>query len=132
MDSNSTESNKEKSKIQNLPKGLSQADIEKHDMYPMHVRNVRIEELDVTKEKIATLGSILGRPPPPSKHFNIDKFGEWLWDLLRIIVAGYILHIRQHGNLVHTAIWNWARTPLTMPSVGLIIPGCMSQVYLSG
>jgi CubicO group peptidase (beta-lactamase class C family) len=34
-----------------------------------------------------------------------------IWNALQDKVAGYILHIRENGVLVHVGVWNWAQTP---------------------
>ena len=38
--------------------------------------------------------------------------GLAIWKALKDNVAGYILHVRQNGTLVHVGAWNWAKTPI--------------------
>lgn len=55
--------------------------------------------------------------PPISKKFeatpkvDLGAFGLAVHTILKDRVVGYILQIRQHGNLVYHLVWNWAQTP---------------------
>lgn len=99
-----------KLRFRNLPKGLTEANVRKHVMYPEHVRGVLIEEVDEAKE-------VRYKFPPITKKFegtpkvDLGAFGLALHTILKDLVVGYMLQIRQHGNLVFLLMWNWAQTP---------------------
>ena len=94
----------------NLPKGLNEARVKKHVISPTHIRNVRMEEIDESKQ-------VKYEFPPVSKEFkatpkvDLGAFGLAVHTILKDRVVGYILQIRQHGNLVYHLVWNWAQTP---------------------
>ena len=81
-----------------------------HVFAPAHVRKVQIEEVDPKREKSARM--------PPRKRkarrgggVDLGALGLRLWTVLKDHVAGYMLHVRQNGALVHVGAWNWALTP---------------------
>src|SRR5262245_8293300 len=81
-----------------------------HVMAPAHVKKIRIEEVDPTRErryKIRVRRRTARGPAAP----DLGKLGLTVWNALKDSVSGYILHIRQNGALVHVGVWNWAQTP---------------------
>jgi CubicO group peptidase (beta-lactamase class C family) len=101
---------KSKPRFRRLPKGLTEAKVRRHVIYPAHIRDILIEEVDEAKE-------VRYEFRPVTKKFkgtpNVDlgAFGLAVHTILKDSVVGYMLQIRQHGNLVFLLMWNWAQTP---------------------
>lgn len=96
--------------LQNLPQGLTEPEVRKHVIAPAHLRNIQIEEVDETREvrfKVPPVIRQFGAPP----KLDLGAFGLAINTILKNTVVGYILQIRQNGNLVHVGVWNWAQTP---------------------
>jgi CubicO group peptidase (beta-lactamase class C family) len=93
-----------------LPAGVTAAQVRSHQMFPAHVHDIRIEEVDPAKEKRLDL-----RLPEPVDegipHMNIAAFGTAFHTAVQSIVAGYTLQVRQAGMLKYTVVWNWSQTP---------------------
>ena len=97
-------------RLQNLPAGLTEAKVKAHVIAPAHVRDIQIEKVDPALEVIYKI-------PPVFKDFkttpkvDLGAFGTAVHTILKDSVTGYILQVRQNGNLVYNLIWNWAQTP---------------------
>ncbi len=44
-------------------------------------------------------------------HVDVDGFGQALHAYLKDSVAGYTMRLHQHGSLIYTLEWNWAKEP---------------------
>jgi CubicO group peptidase (beta-lactamase class C family) len=74
-----------------------------------------MEEVDPKREvrhKMSVRrGKVRAGGTPKAATPNLGTLGLAVWKALKDIVAGYVLHIRQNGTLVHVGVWNWAQTP---------------------
>ena len=99
-------------KLQNLPEGLTEAKIKAHVIAPAHVRDIQIEKVDSALEVIPKIPAVIKDfKPALTAKVDIGAFGTVVHTLLKDSVTGYILQLRQNGNLVYNLIWNWAQTP---------------------
>jgi len=99
-------------KLQNLPKGLTEATIKAHVIAPAHVRDIQIERVDSALEVIPKIPAVIKDfKPTLTAKVDIGAFGTVVHTLLKDSVTGYILQLRQNGNLVYNLIWNGAQTP---------------------
>jgi CubicO group peptidase (beta-lactamase class C family) len=97
-------------KVQNLPQGLSEANIRAHVMAPAYTRNIKIEEVNESLEakyKFPTLNKNFKSTP----KLDVGAFGTTLHTILKENVTGYMLQVRQNGNLIYNLIWDYAQTP---------------------
>jgi CubicO group peptidase (beta-lactamase class C family) len=97
-------------KIANLPLELTEAEIAAHVIAPDHVNNIEIEEVNEAREvryAIPLQHRQFAVPP----RLNVDAFGKAMHNALKDSVTGYILQLRQNGNLIYNLIWNWSQTP---------------------
>lgn len=97
-------------KIANLPAELTEAEIAAHVIAPEHVKNIQIEEVDESKQVRYDIPVVTRQFVIPPK-LNVDAFGKAIHNTLKDSVTGYMLQLRQNGNLIYTLIWNWAQTP---------------------
>jgi CubicO group peptidase (beta-lactamase class C family) len=93
-----------------LPPELTEAKVRAHVIAPVHLRDIRIEEVDEAREVKYTFPVITKKFAIPPK-LDMGAFGLAINTILKSQVAGYILEIRQNGTLVHEGAWNWAQTP---------------------
>ena len=81
-----------------------------HVFMPANVKKIRMEEVnpdcEVRYRMPARRVKVSGRG-----GVDLGAMGLAIWNALKDNVAGYILHIRQNGTLVHVGVWNWAETP---------------------
>jgi len=96
--------------FRNLPSMIKEDDIKKHVISPNHTRGVVLQTVDESKEKSFKI-TVVRRPFPRIPHLDLEGFGKEINSVMKDIVSGYVLQIRQHGQVVHTGIWNWAQTP---------------------
>jgi CubicO group peptidase (beta-lactamase class C family) len=97
-------------KLQNLPQGLSEANVRAHVMAPAHTRNIEIEEVNEAREaryKIPLVAKNFKATP----KLNVGAFGTTMHTILKANVTGYMLQVRQNGNLIYNLIWDYAQTP---------------------
>jgi CubicO group peptidase (beta-lactamase class C family) len=96
-------------KLHNLPKEITEAEVRAHVISPAHMKNIRTEQMDETLEVAYNFTKTFTVIP----KLDLAKFGLTINEILAgsDLVVGYILQIRQHGNPVHVANWNWAQTP---------------------
>jgi CubicO group peptidase (beta-lactamase class C family) len=97
-------------KIQNLPQGLTEANIKAHVIAPAHTRNIQIEEQNEaleTKYKLAPIHKTFKSTP----KLNVGAFGTTMHTILKENVTGYMLQVRQNGNLIYNLVWDYAQTP---------------------
>jgi CubicO group peptidase (beta-lactamase class C family) len=104
-----------------------------HDMQPFHLQGIdSTDEAEIGK--VDAIGPIpfdraesfvpseeparfdyedrgLSLHPVRKKRLDTSTFGYQLWQALQERVAGYVLQIRQGGKIVHSAQYQWARTP---------------------
>lgn len=98
-------------RLRNLPAGLTEAQARAHVIAPAHVQNIRIEEVNPAREVFFKL-------PPKVLDFkttpklDVAAFGTTMHTILKDQVTGYILQVRQNGNLIYNLIWNWSKTPV--------------------
>ncbi|MBW4573034.1 MAG: beta-lactamase family protein [Tolypothrix carrinoi HA7290-LM1] len=97
-------------KIANLPAELTEAEIAAHVITPEHVKNIQIEEVDESREVRYDIPIVTRQFAIPPK-LNVDAFGKAIHNILKDSVTGYMLQLRQNGNLIYNLIWNWAQTP---------------------
>jgi CubicO group peptidase (beta-lactamase class C family) len=97
-------------KLQNLPQGLSEANVRAHVMAPDHTRNIQIEEVDESREARFKLPFVAKRFKAAPK-LNVGAFGTTMHTILKANVTGYMLQVRQNGNLIYNLIWDYAQTP---------------------
>jgi len=99
-------------KLQNLPAGLTEATVKAHVIAPAHVRDIQIEKVDPALEVIYKIQPVIQDfKPTQTPKVDIGAFGTVVHTILKDSVTGYILQVRQNGNLVYNLIWNWAQTP---------------------
>ncbi|MDQ1472981.1 MAG: hypothetical protein QOJ99_4461 [Bryobacterales bacterium] len=72
-------------------------------------------------------------PPAPAWHFDVNGFGQALHAGLKDSVAGYVMELRQHGKVIYTLQWNWAKAPVDgaegwNPNVRMHIASCSKLV----
>ena len=97
-----------------LPKGITIEQLQAHEMSPPHVEGIETEEMDLAREKSYEF-------PLAEERFKgvpeLDPgaFGLAIHNVLKDIVIGYILRVRQNGTLAHAGIWHWAQTPADVP-----------------
>jgi len=96
--------------VPQLPQGLTEAKIKAHVIAPAHTRNIRIEEVNPDREVRYKI-QLLNRKFNTTPKLDLGAFGLAVHNVLKDSVTGYILQVRQNGNLVHNGIWNWAQTP---------------------
>jgi CubicO group peptidase (beta-lactamase class C family) len=97
-------------KIQSLPQGLTEANIRAHVMAPAHTRNIQIEEQNEALEaryKFQTINKNFKSTP----KLNVGAFGTTMHTILKENVTGYMLQVRQNGNLIYNLVWDYAQTP---------------------
>ena len=99
-----------KTELRDLPKEVTIEEIEAHDIAPPHTQNVEIETVDPERETTYELEPAEERFKGVP-HLDLGAFGLTIHNVLKNIVIGYILQVRQNGTLVHVGIWNWAQTP---------------------
>ena len=96
--------------LQQLPRGLSQLKIDRHVIEPPHVRGIQMEVVDERREKAfktnLPLKNFVKKP-----KLDASAFCTAIHTILKDHTTGYILHIRQNGNLTHNLVWEWAQTP---------------------
>jgi CubicO group peptidase (beta-lactamase class C family) len=97
-------------KLRNLPQGLPEAKVRAHVIAPPHVKNIQIEEVDPAREVRYKIAPVVKKFKATPK-LDLGAFGAAIHAIFKDSVTGYILQIRQNGNLVHVGIWNWAQTP---------------------
>jgi hypothetical protein len=88
---------------------VDEATVRAHAIRPSHVQEVVSSRgLEEGKAHIAS-------PFPVSTifpyFFDVDGFGKAIHAKLKDSVAGYVLQLRQHGNIIYTLQWNWAKRP---------------------
>jgi CubicO group peptidase (beta-lactamase class C family) len=99
-------------KLQNLPEGLTEATVKAHVIAPAHIRDIQIEKVDPALEVIYKIPAVIKNfKPNLTPKVDIGAFGTVVHNILKDSVTGYILQVRQNGNLVYNLIWNWAQTP---------------------
>lgn len=99
-------------KLQNLPEGLTEAKVKDHVIAPAHIRDVQIEKVDPALEVIYKIPAAIKEfKPNLIPKVDIGAFGTIVHNILKDSVTGYILQVRQNGNLIYNLIWNWAQTP---------------------
>jgi hypothetical protein len=109
---NSMEPTTQQLKLQNLPAGLTEATVKAHVIAPAHVRDIQIEKVDPALEVIYKIQPVIKDfKPTLTPKVDIGAFGTVVHTILKDSVTGYILQVRQNGNLVYNLIWNWAQTP---------------------
>jgi CubicO group peptidase (beta-lactamase class C family) len=96
-------------KIANLTTELTEAEIAAHVIAPEHVKNIQIVEVDESREVRYDIPIVTRQFVIPPK-LNVDAFGKAIHNTLKDSVTGYMLGLRQNGNLIYTLIWNWAQT----------------------
>jgi CubicO group peptidase (beta-lactamase class C family) len=94
-----------------LPAGITPDRIRRHVLAPAHVDGVRIEELDPAKERSFTFTPI-AKQLSSTPRVDLGALGLALHTVLKDRVVGYSLLVTHRGKVVHTGIWNWARTPV--------------------
>jgi CubicO group peptidase (beta-lactamase class C family) len=111
-ETNSMEPTTQQLKLQNLPAGLTEATVKAHVIAPAHVRDIQIEKVDPALEVIYKIQPVIQDfKPTQTPKVDIGAFGTVVHTILKDSVTGYILQVRQNGNLVYNLIWNWAQTP---------------------
>jgi CubicO group peptidase (beta-lactamase class C family) len=97
-------------KIQNLPQGLTEANIRAHVIAPAYTRNIQIDEQNEaleTKYKLPFINKTFKVTP----KLNVGAFGTTMHTILKENVTGYMLQVRQNGNLIYNLVWDYAQTP---------------------
>src|SRR5689334_38127 len=92
-------------KIQNLPQGLNEATIKMHVMAPLYTRNIQIDEQNEaleTKYKLPFINKTFKVTP----KLNVGAFGTTMHTILKENVTGYMLQVRQNGNLIYNLVWD--------------------------
>ena len=97
--------------IRKMPKGITVEKLKAHVIQPEHIKNIEMEEVDTARE-------VSLRIPVNSKKFkakpklDVNKFGETIHSALKDNVTGYIMQVRQNGNLIYNNLWKDAQTPV--------------------
>jgi CubicO group peptidase (beta-lactamase class C family) len=98
-------------RILNLPQGLTEAQARAHVIAPAHVQNIVIEEVNPARENFYKFApKVVQFKTTP--HLDVGAFGTTMHNILKDQVTGYILQVRQNGNLIYNLIWNWSKTPV--------------------
>jgi CubicO group peptidase (beta-lactamase class C family) len=97
-------------KIQNLPQGLTEANIRTHVIAPAHTRNIQIEEQNEALEARYKFPKI-NKSYKATPKLNVGAFGTTMHTILKENVTGYMLQVRHNGNLIYNLIWDFAQTP---------------------
>ncbi len=102
-------------KLKRMPRGLTDAEIKTHVIAPDDLRDVEIDEYEEPPTrllKVPKTGNTTKRDAVPK--FDIVKFAENLHSTINPQVAGYILQVRQNGNVIYGTTWSYAQTPSNM------------------
>lgn len=98
-------------RLQNLPRGLTEAQIRAHVIAPEHTRSIQIEEVDPKREVLYRIRAVPKRFRA-IPHLDVAAFGASVHAALKDNAVGYILQVRQNGQLIHIGIWNWSQMPV--------------------
>ena len=82
-----------------------------HVMLPAHVANVRSDRGEPVAPRLQARPVRPGPGLTKVPQLDINAFGTALNTQLKTAVTGYALQIRQNGNVVGSATWNWSETP---------------------
>ena len=105
----STQSDIQMKGLRKLPEGLTVAQLKTHVINPEHTRNIEIEEVNPSRQ-------VRFEIPKANLKFktipklNVNEFGDTIHAALKDNVVGYILQVRQNGNLIYNLIWKRAQT----------------------
>jgi CubicO group peptidase (beta-lactamase class C family) len=94
----------------NIFAGLTEDEIAAHVIDPENLQNIEIEEVNESREARYQI-QLLNRQFGTTPKLNVDAFGKAMHNTLKDSVTGYMLQLRQNGNLIYNLIWNWAQTP---------------------
>lgn len=95
--------------VRKMPKGVTVNKLKAHIIEPDNVKNIEMEIVDESKEvniKIPVNTKKYNAKP----KLNVNKFGETVHNALKDNVTGYILQVRQNGNLTYNLLWKEAQT----------------------
>lgn len=95
--------------LRKLPKGITVAKLKTHVIKPEHTRNIEIEEVNPSRQvryKFPKLNLKFKTKP----KLNVNKFGDTIHAVLKDNVTGYIMQVRQDGNLIYNLVWKRAQT----------------------
>ena len=96
--------------VRKFPRGLTEAQLKTHVVAPAHTRNVEIEEVDPARETfypVPRSNKTLKAKPT----LDVTAFSAAIHATLKDSVAGYIMQVRQNGNVIFNNVWQWAQTP---------------------
>ena len=90
-----------------LPTGITESLVASHVIAPASLRQVRLE--DNSRETFYRLSSTT-KSFTATPHLDVGALGKSLNTVLSSRVTGYVLQVRQNGNVIHNGIWEWAQT----------------------
>lgn len=93
-----------------MPKGITLEKLKTHIIEPEHTKNIEIEEVDAARE-ISLKITANTRKFKSKPKLDVNKFGETVHAALKDNVTGYIMQVRQNGNLIYNILWKDAQTP---------------------
>lgn len=94
-------------KIEALPRGVTRAQLEAHEVVPANIRGVESFRFDGPR----TLKLVPQIDTGPQPKININTFGAAIHNTLKDQVNGYTLRVRKGNQVTYNLIWNWAKRP---------------------
>jgi CubicO group peptidase (beta-lactamase class C family) len=96
--------------LRKVPRGLTVQKLKTHVLVPAHTKNVEMEVVDEARE----VAFKRARPKVTIKsgpRLDVVAFAAAVHEVMKGRTAGYIMHVRQNGNLIYNSVWEWAQTP---------------------
>ena len=114
--------------LEQLPMPVSEETVQSHVILPPNVANAR-------SARAATPHVALMKKPVPRHVYTFDGAGfcNALHSDLENSVAGYAMRMHQHGSVIYTLEWNWAKEPADgsegwTPGIRMHIASCSKLV----
>jgi CubicO group peptidase (beta-lactamase class C family) len=96
--------------VKRFPRGISEAKLKTHVIAPEYTKDVEIEEVDPARETFYPAPRI-NKTLKTKPMLNVVAFSTAMHAALKDNVAGYIMQVRQNGNVIYDNVWKWAQTP---------------------
>ena len=94
--------------LRKLPKGLTVDKLKTHIIKPDNVQNIETEEIDPSRQTTYQFPKLDLKFNTKPK-LDVSRFCETIHAALKDNVTGYILQVRQNGNLICNLIWKGAQ-----------------------
>ena len=95
--------------LRKLPKELTVAKLKSHVINPENIQNIEIEEVNASRQVMYKFPKFNLKFKAKPK-LNVNRFCDTVHTALKDNVTGYILQVRQDGNLICNLIWKRAQT----------------------